>query len=115
MLLLLLPTIILFRNYLPLAPAEIDQAQDQAERMRRPRNAPDRLEYERPGGPNQRNRSHTAGLYSCGAACTNKAFVSHAEAEGYQNTPLRRIDLDNHYVQGFTWEEIVVSQGQIFQ
>ncbi|GFH50753.1 hypothetical protein CTEN210_07229 [Chaetoceros tenuissimus] len=94
----------------PLAPAEIDQARDQAEGMRRTRrnrNAPERLEYDRPGGPNQRNRRDIAGLYSCGAACTSKAFVSHSEAEGYQNTTLKRIDLDNHFVQGLSWEESV--------
>ena len=39
------------------------------------------MEYDGRGCPNQRNRSDTAGLYSCGAACSHKAFVSHAEVE----------------------------------
>ena len=42
----------------PLAPAEIDQARDQAEgmlRLRRNCQAPDRLKYDCCGGPNQQN------------------------------------------------------------
>ena len=92
----------------PLEPPNLDQVrEDVTSRLRRSsrrRTMREPMNLDRLGGP--RNRAH----YSLGAACSRTgSFVTHQEAVAYQNAPITRRDLDNHYVQNLEWKDCVAA------
>ena len=86
----------------------LDEAREGADnrlrRSTRRRQQRNQLNYDRLGGPN--NRAN----YANGSACSRSGcFTTHAEAVSYQNAPLTRRDLDNHYVQNLEWGDCVAA------